>query len=1052
LRLLRNKTILLLMGLEFARSYVLSRSAGHSAVKAAAYRSGEKLHDERVGRTADYSHRAGDVGHSEILLPSGASSEFDDRETLWGAVEEREDQHNRRASARLAVDHVIALPVELSREQHTALAKKFAEQEFVSRGLVVDLAIHYHSDGNPHAHLMTTTRKLEGGKFTSKDRDVDGKFYGGKKIADEVQLRHKWSDFQNTFFKENGIDAFITNNNGEYKAEKHLGAAHEMKKKGMDTELNDTVQETRTARFQAILDRPEIIINRVSDKKAVFTKHDLYRELNKVVHDVDAFNAVKAKLDQHPSLVKMQKKSGKQYLTTLDILNTEQTIRSSAERLSKEDNRFDISDSLIAKTLEDYSFLSTEQVDAVKHLTGKERLGIVMGLAGAGKSTMLEVVRRVNEDTGRKVHGVALAGKAADELEKSSGISSRTISSFIYGLRSGNVELNKGDVVVIDEFGMVSNSQALEILSKAEKAGAKVIGVGDTEQLQSIQAGAALRDLSEQYGFASIETIRRQQDQWQKDATFALAKGRVEEAIDAYRKNGNIHTSHAQNAVASLVSDYLADNHKGSKAVLAHRVSDVKSINEQIREGLKERGLLKNAKAFLSHSGRDEQRIAFDLEKGDEVLFNSRDAALGLEEGDRGLFVGIEDGNLTFVHDDGRELKFQPERYSDIDITDKEQTAIKIDLADGDRILFTQNDKELGVKNGQLGTLTSFKGDKLTVKMDSGDELNFNGRDYSDISHGYATTIHKSQGVTVDRSYVLGNESLDKHLTYVAGSRHRQSCDIYTDNESKFIAAASRENRQETALDFAERNELTLVSDQHSDTLDNILAGREEGQMVATNSESGGISSQDYQRASSLLAAERAKIVEQLTDNSMSTVGALQKEAEQLEAEIKRQKLKEPKAGLFKTAAFKENHADWKNQSQVLIAQRNNLSQQIKSQQSGRAFEERQEAFKQEAVKLVAGKLPRETELVDNFKADQLVSELTTKLNEIDKQITTARNADDKKDLPHLLKRKTGVLNTLQNRESIAKRLSENQKSMFGTALKNTKEELSLSRTRGLGR
>ena len=106
LRLLRNRAKIESMGIEFARSHVLSRSAGHSAVKAAAYRSGEKLHDERTGRTADYSHRSSDVLSAQILLPEGADEKFLDRETLWSAVEDREDQHNRRASAQLAKDHI----------------------------------------------------------------------------------------------------------------------------------------------------------------------------------------------------------------------------------------------------------------------------------------------------------------------------------------------------------------------------------------------------------------------------------------------------------------------------------------------------------------------------------------------------------------------------------------------------------------------------------------------------------------------------------------------------------------------------------------------------------------------------------------------------------------------------------------------------------------------------------------------------------------------------------------------------------------------------------
>ena len=703
------------MAIEFARAHVLSRSAGHSAVKAAAYRAGEKLKDERTGRVADYSHRKGDVLASKILLPEGADPSFSDRETLWSAVEAREDEHNRRASAQLAKDYIIALPRELTDAQRIELAEAFARSEFVSRGLVVDMAVHAHSDGNPHAHLMTTTRSLDGSKFGKKVREVNGKFYGGAKLADADQLRHRWADFQNTYFKNLGIEMVVTNHNGEYQAEKHLGAASQMAEKGIDTELHDKVLSIRSAREQAVFDNPEIVIDRVADKKAVFTKHDLYRELNKIIKSTDAFAAIKAKLDVHPSLVKMNKSDEWEYLTTIGTLKMEHEIRLTSDKLAKDDERFSVRKSDIEAVLKDYDFLSKEQIEAVRHLTKSNRLGLVQGLAGAGKSTLLEAVNRINEASGRSTIGVALAGKAAEELEKSSGIGSSTIASFLNGVKSGRIELSAGDVLVIDELGMVASKQAVELFRVAEQHGLKVIGVGDTEQLQSIQAGAVLRDLSKRHGYAAIETIRRQKEGWQRDATYKFATGGAVAALAAYERQGHVHSFAASDdvsAVDALVANYLKnqDQGQGTKTVLAHRKSDVKALNEQIRAGLVADGRLGAGEAFLANDDIDETRLVFDLEPGDEVAFNSKDAGLGIRESDTGTFLGIEDDRLTFAHEDGRELTFTAERYHDIDIVDKEDLRIKIDLSAGDRIQFTRNDNELGVKNGQLGTLIGYKG------------------------------------------------------------------------------------------------------------------------------------------------------------------------------------------------------------------------------------------------------------------------------------------------------------------------------------------------------
>ena len=1044
------------MALEFARSNVLSRSAGHSAVKAAAYRAGEKLRDDRIGRTADYSHRSGEVGHSEILLPEGASPEFEDRQTLWAAVENREDQHNRRASAQLAIDNVIALPVELSKEQHIEIATSFARKEYVSRGLVVDLAIHYHSDGNPHAHLMTTTRPLKGREFGAKDRGVAGKFYGGAKIADEVQLRHRWADFQNTYFKEKGLDVSITNHNGEYQAEKHLGPAKQLHEKGIDTALYEAVQEIRSAREQAILDRPEIIIDRVADKKAVFTKHDLYRELNKVVKSQEAFAEIKAKLDVHESLVTMKngksKGTDREYLTTIGNLRVEHTIRLTANRLAAEDEKFAIKQGLREAVLADYAFLSNEQKEAVKHLTGKERLGLVMGLAGAGKSTMLEAVRRINAASDREIHGVALAGKAADELQKSSGIPSRTISSFLYGVESGRIELKAGDVLVVDELGMVSNKQAVKLLAVAEKAGMKVIGVGDTEQLQSIQSGAVLRDLSKRHGYAGIETIRRQTEQWQRDATFALAKGRANEAISAYADRGQLHRGDSSpdgNAVTKLVNDYLGDGRVGTKAVLAHRRDDVKSLNEGIREGMIDKGLLGTAKPFLANTGRDEQRLVFDLEPGDEVVFKIPDRGLGIGGNDTGTFVGGNHEQLNFVHNDGRELSFSAERYCEIDIPDKVDIEEKINLAAGDRVLFTRNDREVGVKNGQLGTVLSYSGGNLSVEIDSGDRVNFRQEDYSDIAHGYATTVHKSQGMTVDHSYFLGNESLDKHLAYVGMSRHRESMDIYTDDESRFRYAVSRDNRQETALDFAETKGLEMASSAHADTLDRIIKGKEL-EVMAVENIVGTISEQDYQRATALLKAEQTRIASQLEQNAKQPLVELEKRVGELDARLQEKQGSKPKPGLIKTKGFQQKEMEWKHEVSVLTAERKNVVETIDSMQSGKIFAENQKKIQDVAARRAEMALPKESAIADGFRADVRIGEINTKLTELDKSISVARTKGDEDKLPQLLKSKSNLLNSLQHRESLQVRLNGRDKIKIRKAMKATTIELGLFKSRGL--
>ena len=141
---------------------------------AAAYRSGEKLYDERQERLIDYTRKQ-DVAYKEILLPGEAPLWMSDREKLWNAVEMGE----KRKDAQLAREFNFALPKELSLAQNIELARAFVEKEFVSRGMVADLCIHDHKtpegEEQPHAHVMLTMREVTENGFGLKNRDWNAK-------------------------------------------------------------------------------------------------------------------------------------------------------------------------------------------------------------------------------------------------------------------------------------------------------------------------------------------------------------------------------------------------------------------------------------------------------------------------------------------------------------------------------------------------------------------------------------------------------------------------------------------------------------------------------------------------------------------------------------------------------------------------------------------------------------------------------------------------------------------------------------------------------------
>jgi hypothetical protein len=427
------------------------------------------------------------------------------------------------------------------------------------------------------------------------------------------------------------------------------------------------------------------------------------------------------------------------------MIETEQRLDRAGDDLA-ERNRHAVAErhaeQAIARADERKLLLSGEQRAAFEHVTNGKGLAIVIGYAGTGKSAMLGVAREAWESAGYTVHGAALSGIAAENLENGSGIASRTLASLEYQWNQGRDLLGPRDVLVIDEAGMVGTRQLERMLSRAADAAAKVVLVGDPQQLQAIEAGAAFRALHERHGGVEITEIRRQQADWQRDATRHLATGRTGEAIGAYAENGMVHAEATrEEAREQLVvrwdSDRQADP-AASRIILTHTNDEVRTLNQMARERL---------------------RLAGGL---------GPDVEIRTERGER-MF------------------------------------------ASGDRLMFLRNERSLGIKNGTLATIEAIKAGHIAVRTDDGRKVGFDTRDYAHFDYGYAATIHKAQGVTVDRTHVLATPGMDSHGAYVALSRHREQVDLHYGKEDfadqlKLVRLLGRDRAKDMAGDYAERD------------------------------------------------------------------------------------------------------------------------------------------------------------------------------------------------------------------------------------------------------
>jgi len=730
---------------------VIGRKSGSSAVASAAYRSGSRLRDERLDRSHDFSAKRG-VVHSEVMLPDNAPEAWSDRERLWNDVEAFEI----RKDAQLAREIEFAIPREMTQAQGIELARDFAQAEFVDRGMIADLNVHWDigKDGmsKPHAHVMLTMRQI------NINRDENG---FGPKVRDwnrtemVERWRERWAELANERLAELDIDARIDHRSFEAQGvrlepQSQIGASAQ-RIEGEGVEAADRAEmhrEIARGNGERIIADPSIALDAITHQQSTFTQRDMAKFAHRHSDGIDQFNAVMGAMRNAPELVELGADGrGEDRLTTRHMIETEQRLHRAAE-LMAEQERHEVNDAdrqaALARAEARGLLLSGEQADALAHVTDGRDLGIVVGHAGTGKSAMLGVAREAWEAAGYEVRGVALSGIAAENLESGSGIASRTIASMEHGWGQGRDLLSARHVLVIDEAGMVGTRQLERVLSHAAEVGAKVVLVGDPQQLQSIEAGAAFRSIHDRHGGAEIGEVRRQREDWQRDATRDLATGKTGAAIHAYDGHGMVHAAPTrEDARKNLIDRWDRDRQASpdrSRIILTHTNDEVRALNEGARERM---------------------RAAGDL--GEDVR------------------VTVERGARSF--------------------------------ASGDRVMFLQNERGLGVKNGTLGTIEHVSQQSISVRTDDGRNVSFDLKDYNRIDHGYAATIHKAQGMTVDRTHVLATPGMDAHSSYVALSRHRDGMDLHYGRDDfagqdRLVRTLSRDRAKDMASDFEQRDPL----------------------------------------------------------------------------------------------------------------------------------------------------------------------------------------------------------------------------------------------------
>lgn len=738
-------------------------------MQSAAYICGEKLYEERRKKIADFSKKAEEVAVTNTLFPE--NSKYRDI-GVWNAIENFEDHYaeehfkteetreNYKSSAQTASTIVVALPNELSVETNKELLEEFINTRFTSRGLITTYAIH-QKEGNLHAHLITTRRAIdENGEFQKrKDREICTK-------SAILENRKLWADLANKFLEREGFSERITEKSFadlgiNLEATKHRGWYADIV--GTDSRIAQENLEIFKENEKAIFANPSVILDYLNEKKAVFTQKDILRELNKRVFDETKIEGIFEKVLDCAKYVGENVK-GEFVYTGERYQKLESEVLNQFEKIANQNAQTHCGGEVIERVLNKYDYLNEEQRNAVKTLTSDRNLSVLIGKAGAGKTTTMKAVAEIYKDSGARVIGMSLSAVASENLGQEANIESGTIASWMHQRRlfeearekflSFNEILSEGmlkqldwyaqlknfektdlkssDVIIVDEAGMVGTHDWHDILEFSSKTGAKVIAVGDDNQIKPISSGdcfrAALNNLND---VGRLHEIRRQNVDWQKEASVEFSKLNTANALSIYDHHGKIHE---MSDAKQIAEKFLEIEKIGSAAVLCATRKECAEINSEIR-------------------------------------------------------------NLKISNDELGENLFKIGEKS---------------FAKNDQIIFTQNNKAFDVKNGETATVEKFENGILTVKSGESCELEkqIDTKSYDKIDYAYAITITKSQGKNYDNIIVVANPIMDAKNTYVAMTRHRENVDLYYRNSDfkdvkSLMSSLSKYHQKDLVQDYA---------------------------------------------------------------------------------------------------------------------------------------------------------------------------------------------------------------------------------------------------------
>lgn len=716
----------------FAGCTLVGVSAGTSGVGVAAYIDREQYTRDLTGESFDFRNYKNDelVLNRGLEIPPGSPQW--DKKRLWDEVDnaeiakthfDRTGEKRLRAGAQLGKHYVFALPsdAQITDTQRVEMAKAHIKEQFTENGLPAQWAIHMQ-EGNPHLHVLVPTRRLgPDGLDKHKATDLNPEFArknGKGFVSESDQISEKWEAFQNSYFEEQGLSLRVDPRG--VVPQLHEGKARHIEDSWKRAENEARLEDARqTAKLE-----PKTVHEKLTERKATFTERDLNALLKKSgLSDMVEREAAKQQVLSHSECVKLYDAEGREtgLYTTKFVRAEEQVIMEQTARIMERGEgqaSYQAKNRALAnKTLD------PEQKEAFDVMTGENRLCVIQGRAGAGKSYTMGAAKEVFEADGKRVVGLAPTNSVSRDMQKDGFREASTVHAEL--LRQENVHTNprskvkewdSNTVVFCDEAAMLDNKTMTRLLEQIDVSGAKLVMVGDDAQLASIQRGGMYTEIRQTVDKALISQVRRQKEDWMKQASMNLADGKVKEAMQAYKDHGCIKPS--EKPVEALLNDWkkdVAEKPEVNRFIYAGTNADVNQINDECSKAMRD-------------LGKVQEGITYQCKKGEHVFEQT---------------IGV--GDIIQLNATAKAL-----------------------------------DKNL--INGNFGIVEKATHDSIKVKLDNGALVSFNPKEYDGFALGYSGTVYKGQGKTQTDVYALHGSTWNNRTTYVGATRHKGDFKLYVDS------------------------------------------------------------------------------------------------------------------------------------------------------------------------------------------------------------------------------------------------------------------------------